>query len=138
MQVYLHMRDDGLTPKVQGPRGSMIDYITFATNGIVKLWSKDLNSQKASGSDKMSACILKECANEVGDKLILLFSILLAQRSIHEEWKHATINPVYKGNNKNQSKAESSTPIGQSHENVTSAMKFKSLWNKTYLVPIES
>ena len=137
MQVYFHVNDDDLTPKVQGPRGSMID-ITFATNGIVKLWSKDLNSEKASGSEKISACIFKECTNEVGDELVSLFSVLLAQGSIPEEWKHATINPVYKGNNKNQSKAESSRPIGQFHENVTPVTKFESLWNKTYLVTIES
>ena len=39
---------------MQGPRGSTIVEITFATNGIVKLL-KDLNSEKASGSDEISA-----------------------------------------------------------------------------------
>ena len=51
-------RDDGLTPEVQDPRGSMIDDIPFTTNGIVKLL-KDLNSEKASGSDKISRAGIK-------------------------------------------------------------------------------
>ena len=89
--------DDGLTPEVQGPRGSTIDDIRFTTNGIVKLL-KDLNSEKASGSDEISTWVLKECANKVGDVLVLLFSASFAQRAIPEEWRHAIINPVYKGN----------------------------------------
>ena len=32
-----------------------------------------LNSGKASRSDKISARVLKECANEVSDALVLLF-----------------------------------------------------------------
>ena len=39
--------------------------------------------------------------------LILLSSDSFAQRTILEELKHAVITPVYKGNNKNQFKAES-------------------------------
>ena len=35
LQVYLQC-DDGLTPEVQGLRGSTIVDITFATSGIVK------------------------------------------------------------------------------------------------------
>ena len=92
--------DDGLTPEAQGPRGSTIDDITLATNSIVKLLN-DLNSEEASGSDKISARVLKECANEVGDVLVLLFSASFAQGTIPEEWRHAIITTVYKGNNKN-------------------------------------
>ena len=95
--VFTH--DDGLTPEVQGPRGSMIDDSTFTTNGIVKLL-KDLNSEKASRFDKMSAQALKECANEVGGVLVLLFSASFAQGTIPEEYIHAIITQVYKGNNK--------------------------------------
>ena len=50
--------DDGLTPEVQGLRGPMNDDIAFTTNGFVKL-IKDLNSENASGSDEMSAWVLK-------------------------------------------------------------------------------
>ena len=56
---------DGLNPELQGPKRSTIDDITFTTNGIVKLL-KDLNSEKSSRSDKISAQVLKKCANEVG------------------------------------------------------------------------
>ena len=64
--------DDGLTPEAQDPRGSTMDDITFATDSIVKLLN-DLNSEEASRSDKISARVLKECANEVGDVFVLIF-----------------------------------------------------------------
>ena len=95
---------------MQAPRGSMIDGITFTTNGIVKLL-KDLNSEKTSGSDEKSARALKDCVNEVGDELVSLFSVSFAQGIIPEEWRHAIITPVYKGKNKNRSKTESYRPI---------------------------
>ena len=41
----------------------------------------------------------------------MLFSASLTQGTIPEEWRHAIITPVYKGNNKHQSKAESYRPI---------------------------
>ena len=85
---------DGLTPEAQGPRGSTIGEITFATDSIVKLLN-DLNSEEASGSDKISARVLKECANQVGDVLVILFSALFAQGTIPEKWRHAIIAPVY-------------------------------------------
>ena len=70
-----------------------------------------MNYEKASGSVKISAGVLKEYANEVSDVLVLLFSASLAQRTIPEEWERAIITPVYKSNNKNQSKAENYWPI---------------------------
>ena len=97
--------DDGLTSAVQDPRVSTMDDITLTTNGIVKLL-KDLNSEKACSFDEISASVLKGYVNEVGDVLALLFLASLAQGTIPEEWKHAIKTQVYKGNNKNQSKAE--------------------------------
>ena len=102
--------DDGVTPEVQSPRGSTIVDITFTTKVIVKLL-KGFNSEKASGSHKISSWVLKECANEVGDLLVLPFSASFAQGTIPEEWRHAIMIPVYKGNIKNWSKTESSRPI---------------------------
>ena len=54
---------------------------------------------------------MKKCANEVGDVLVLLFLASFAQGTIPEGWRHAIITPVYKGNNKNWSKADSYRPI---------------------------
>ena len=90
---------------MQGPRGSTIDNITFTVNGTAK-HLKDLNSEEASGSDKISPRVLKECANEIGDQLVLLFLASLAQGTISEEWRHAIITPFYKGNKENGSKAD--------------------------------
>ena len=72
---------------------------------------KNLNSEKASGSDEISARLLKDCANKVADVLVLLFSASIAWRKTAEEWRHAIITPVYKGNSKNWSKADNYRPI---------------------------
>ena len=46
---------------------------TFTRNGIIKLLNA-LNHKKASGSDGISARILKVCSEEVADALLLIFS----------------------------------------------------------------
>ena len=106
--VFSH--DDGTSPTIHGEKGAIIDDLTFTANGIIKLLS-NLNIRKASGSDEVSARILKECAHEVGKPLVLLFSASLEQGEIPDEWRHAIITPIYKGNNKNRSKAENYRPV---------------------------
>ena len=45
------------------------------------------------------------------DGLVLLFNASLKQGRIPKDWKHATITPLYKGGNKNRSKAENYRPV---------------------------
>ena len=68
----------------------------FTRNGIVELLNT-LNHQKASGSDGISARVLKVCSEEVADALVLFFSTSINQGKIPDDWRHAIITPVYKG-----------------------------------------
>ena len=103
-------QDDGSIPHIAGPQNPEIDDIVFTSNGITKLL-KNLNIKKASGPDEVSARILNKCANEISDALVLLFSASIHQGTMPDEWRHATIAPIYKGNNKNRSKAENYRPV---------------------------
>ena len=102
--------DDGKTPEIKGEKVLPINKLTFTKNGIVKLL-KELDPEKASGPDGVSARLLKECADEVANTLVLLFTASMHQGRIPNEWKHATISPLFKGGNKNRSKAENYRPI---------------------------
>ena len=55
--------------------------------------------------------LLHELAEEVADPLVLIFNASLTQGRVPDDWKHATITPLYKGGNKNRSVAESYRPI---------------------------
>jgi len=57
---------------------------------VVKLL-KDLNPNKASDPDGVSARLLKECAEVIADALVFLFNTSLKQGTIPNEWKNATI-----------------------------------------------
>ena len=83
---------------------------TFTRNGINKLLNA-LNHKKASGSDGISARILKVCSEEVADALVLIFSASIIQGKIPNDWRHAIITPVYKGGNKNRTNPENYRPI---------------------------
>jgi len=98
-------QDDNTNPIITGPAGTDIDDISVTKNGIIKLL-KDLNPHKANGPDSVSARILKECANQVVDFLVLLFNASLKQGKIADDWRHAVITPLFKGGNKNPFKAE--------------------------------
>ena len=80
-------------------------------NGVLKLLG-ELDPHKSTGPpDEVSAKLLKELAEEVADPLVLIFNASLTQESVPDDWKHATITPLYKGGNKNRSEAESYRPI---------------------------
>ena len=94
--------DDGTSPEVKGPKATTpIGDITFTKNGILKLLN-ELNPSKASGPDGISARILKECSEVIVDTLILIFTASLQQGKIPDEWRKATISPLFKGGNKNR------------------------------------
>ena len=85
--------DDGSIPEIKGEKGSPINNIIFTKNGIVKLL-KELDPAKSSATDGISARILKECANEIADSIVLIFTASLQQGKIPDEWKHAIITRV--------------------------------------------
>jgi len=102
--------DDHKSPNIEGPTNPEISDIIFTAKGIEKLL-KIINPKKASGPDKVSARILNTCSDIVANGLVLLFKASLEQGEIPNDWKHAYVTPLFKGGNKNRSKAENYRPI---------------------------
>ena len=103
-------KDNGITPTIHGPKGSDIANINFTRNGIEKLL-KNIDSNKACGPDNIPAQFLKECAEEITDAFVQLFSASLKQGKVPEDWKKGIVTPIYKGGNKPRSIAENYRPV---------------------------
>ena len=74
--VSIFSKDDSITPDIKGPKGSPLNNLEITANGIIKLL-EELNPHKASGPDGISARLLKERADQVGDTLAFLFTTSL-------------------------------------------------------------
>ena len=102
--------DDGRTPDIKGKDCPPISELTITQNGVQKLLS-ELNPSKANGPDQISTRILKECADIISKPLTLIYQASLKQSKIPDDWRKATISPIYKGNNKSRSNPESYRPV---------------------------
>ena len=84
--------------------------ITITRNGVLKLLS-ELDPGKASGPDGISTKILKESSNIICDAVVMIFQASLSQAKIPDDWRKASITPLYKGGNKARSNPESYRPV---------------------------
>ena len=103
-------KDDNKVPTIKGPRGAEINDLVFTKNGVIKLLT-GLDPAKASGPDNIPTHFLKICAEEIADALTLLYNASLIQGKVPDDWKHATISPIFKGGSKFRSSAESYRPV---------------------------
>ena len=71
----------------------------------------NLAPSKASGTYMISGRFLKETADEVAIGLALIFQASLYQANILDKWRKAIVTPIFKGGNKEPSKAENYRPI---------------------------
>ena len=55
-----------------------------------------MNIHKATGSDGLSARVLKECSYEIAHILTLIYNGSLAQGSVPDDWRQANVAPVFK------------------------------------------
>ena len=78
---------------------SMLD-ISISTEGIKNLLDK-INSNKATGPDRLRPRVLKELASSVLSILEELFTASLHQCAVPDDWKLAMITPVYKKGDRN-------------------------------------
>ena len=69
--------------------------ITIHPDGVRKLL-QNINPHKATGPDNIPGQLLKEVAQEVTPILSLIFSASLHQGKIPDEWKEATLPPLFK------------------------------------------
>ena len=61
---------------------------------------KKLDTNKAPGPDGISNWVLKECCNQLVDRIHSMIRLSLLQGKIPKDWKRANIVPIYKGGNK--------------------------------------
>ena len=78
-----------------------VDDVTNHLNG--------LDTSKACGPDGISACILKECSQQIAPSLCAIFNQSLSSGQIPTEWKSADITPIHKQDSKEP--AENYRPI---------------------------
>ena len=76
-----------------------IDQILISTNDIVKLIS-NLNPNKATGSDSISAQMLLLCGDTVASPLKVIFTNILSTGIYPESWKLADVTPIHKKDDK--------------------------------------
>ena len=57
----------------------------------------NLNPRKAAGPDGVSCHLLQAVAKELAPVLILLFNGSLATGQVPQQWKHALVQPIFKG-----------------------------------------
>ncbi len=79
--------------------------------GIKKLLEQ-LNPHKAAGPDGIKATLLKELAKDIASILKIIFNISYDTGTIPEQWKTATVQPVYRKGSKYD--AAKYRPIGLS------------------------
>ena len=100
-------------PRINREIGRENDYpkmnpIKVTKNGVLKLLL-NINEHKATGPDKIPGKILKLCASELTEVLVLLFQASLDQGMVPNDWKNANIVPLFKKGDK--SKPENYRPV---------------------------
>jgi hypothetical protein len=82
------------------PTKTELEYICFERPEILKVL-KNLKQGAAPGPDGISPKVLKELRFELVDSLINLFQKSLYCTKVPEDWKKATVTPIYKKGQKN-------------------------------------
>ena len=68
----------------------------------VKQLLRKLDKRKATGPDGVSNWILRECSDQLADKIQKLIRSSLEEGIVPPDWKCANIVPIYKGGNKSE------------------------------------
>ena len=61
---------------------------------------QSLNEEKAPGPDDMSPYLLKKCAKQLAYPLMLIFVKSLEEGQLPEQWKRASVVPIFKAGSK--------------------------------------
>ena len=78
---------------------NMLTEIEFGHGEVMKLM-EGLDVNKAPGPDGVSNWILKECKDQLADKIYRLVSSSLEQGKVPRDWKRANIVPIHKSGKK--------------------------------------
>ena len=69
--------------------------ITVVPRGVLKLLN-NLKMHKASGSEGLSARVLKECSAEIVLVLALIYNESLAHDTVPDDWRQVNVAPLFK------------------------------------------
>ena len=69
------------------------------------------NNRASCGSDEMSYRLMKEVSPALVGPLVTLFNRSLLLRQVPDEWKKATVIPIFKGGRKDRQEPSSYRPI---------------------------
>ena len=95
--VFTMEGDFGLTDVVHERR--QLREVEVHRSDVMKLMEK-LDVKKAPGPDGISNWILRECRDQLVDRIYDLLRLSLLQGKVPKDWKRANIVPIYKGGNR--------------------------------------
>ena len=72
----------------------------IVTEDQVKKKLQKLNPNKASGPDHLSPKLIKATSSTIAPALTSLFNLSLSKGKVPNEWKHATVSPIFKKGDK--------------------------------------
>ena len=116
--------------------GGLLREVVVHKRDIEKLM-EGLNVNKAPGLDGVSNWILKECKEQLVDKIYDLLSMSLDKGILPRDWKRANIVPIYKGGNRsnplNYRPVSLTSVVGKMCERVVKDVWMKDLEDRNVL-----
>ena len=116
--------------------GGLLREVVVHKRDIEKLM-EGLNVNKAPGPDGVSNWILKECKEQLVDKIYDLLSMSLDKGILPRDWKRANIVPIYKGGNRsnplNYRPVSLTSVVGKMCERVVKDVWMKDLEDRNVL-----
>ena len=82
----------------EAERTSLENFVVLEAD--VRKELEGLNPRKASGFDGVSVRLLKTCGSTIAPCLTRIFNLSLATASLPDDWKEATITPIFKKGNR--------------------------------------
>ena len=91
--------NDSILPDFQYVTDARIDSIIIKKEDVLSL-VRNLNPNKATGSDEISGHMLKICDESVILPLLIIFRNILESSIYPDQWKQANVVPIYKKEDK--------------------------------------
>ena len=117
--------------------------IEYRQRKLLRLWDLCRISPRA-GSDEISYRLMKEAGPALVGPLVTLFSRSLLLRQVPDEWKKATVIPIFKGGRKDRQELSSYRPISltscvaRTMEKIVNAKILNFFKTNTFLYPLQS
>ena len=98
--VFVQEGDEELPEFADRVQEANVLYEIKVTEEHVQEELQSLNEEKAPGPDDMSPYLLKKCAKQLAYPLMLIFVKSLEEGQLPEQWKRASVVPIFKAGSK--------------------------------------